>query len=172
MIFQSEHIQAIIEGRKTQTRRLVKPGDFATHFILPDYDTGETTIQSVQNHERLKWFWGKDYAVQDGRGKPGVQWCRAKKHYPAEWTAEYIDELGWNPLRIRLLEIRQERVQDISEADARAEGYPPKVFTPDEALISTGGWWYRILWDRINTRKGTRWDDNPDVWALTFEVTR
>jgi len=59
--------------------------------------------------------------------------------------------------RIRITAIRTEFLQDIGEQDAIAEGM--------------AGWAdYALVWDSINTRKGTRWADNPAVWVLTFEV--
>jgi hypothetical protein len=33
-------------------------------------------------------------------------------------------------------------------------------------------WAFIELWDRINTHKGTRWTENPNVWVLTFELVK
>lgn len=58
--------------------------------------------------------------------------------------------------RIRITRIRCERVQDISETDARAEGV--------ESVAA-----YRALWESINGKtKGARWQDNPFVWVYEF----
>lgn len=99
----------------------------------------------VFTESRTKWATGKTYAICPGRGKPGVA-------------------------RIRLLDIREEPLQDITDADAIAElgapvwkgpGNPPY----ERDLINA----FFTLWDRINSRPGQRVEDNPIVFVLTFE---
>lgn len=188
MIFSSESIAAIVQGRKTQTRRIVKPNDFALHFIIPDYGTGETSISGVVRGKRLQWAWGQDYAVCSGRGKPGVWWRPDNlswglpfvnlqfgfegEQLSAEPVLVDIQEVleaegNCKPLRIRITSIRRERVQDISEEDILAEGFTPLRHNGKNCRVHD---WYAGLWDTINTHKGTRWNDNPVVWVLTFEV--
>jgi hypothetical protein len=59
---------------------------------------------------------------------------------------------------IRVTGIRVQNLHNITEADAKAEG----VNSVEE---------YRALWDSINGKyKGCRWDDNPQVWVLEFEL--
>lgn len=62
-----------------------------------------------------------------------------------------------SPLRIRITGLRLARLQDITEEDAQAEGVP----SVEE---------YRRLWKNINKARGTRWEDNPFVWVIKFEV--
>jgi hypothetical protein len=137
MIFKQHEL--VLDGTKTQTRRVVKDSEFEQYFHsgmfgVPKYN--DDWIVRVKN-PRLKWEVGKYYAVVPKRGKPGIG-------------------------RIRLTEIRRERLQDITEEDAKAEGCEWDYFTARED--------YRLLWESINKRKGTRWEDNPEVWVLTFEV--
>jgi len=56
-------------------------------------------------------------------------------------------------------------VQQISYEDIKAEGIvkPLNWVSLDMRLV------FEALWDSINTKKGTRWEDNPEVWVLTFE---
>lgn len=171
MIFTPEHVRLIVEGRKTQTRRVVKSGE-----ELRQWDVDTPMVYYVDDgwcgHEgpgpacypgRVKWVVGRTYAVQPGRGKPAVA-------------------------RIRITDIRQERLQDISEEDAAAEGVIcPGCGDTGWILLRPSNPWsgpsehpcdcnlvkeYAKVWDRINKRKGTRWQDNPLVWALDFEVVR
>lgn len=59
--------------------------------------------------------------------------------------------------RINIKTIRRERLQELTENGARMEG------VPDVAE-------YKRLWESINDKtRGARWDDNPEVWVITFE---
>jgi hypothetical protein len=65
--------------------------------------------------------------------------------------------------------IRVERVQDISEADAWAEGFPD----PDGAnreREDRARYWFRNLWDSLNAGRGYGWDANPWVWVVGYRV--
>ena len=166
MIF--KQVDEILSGQKTQTRRVVKPGEGMYEASL--------ALTAAGN---VKWAVGKTYAVVPKRGLPGVWWKRVgtvalthngmhEYHYPSNPDAAAIalpvtradlEKRGFQPLRIRIVAIRREHLQDITEADAKAEG------------VSSKGE-YAKLWNRINKRKGTRWSDNPLVWALTFEVVK
>lgn len=194
MIF--KQIDEIVRGSKTQTRRLVgkdqgygcvKNDDPTMHigcsaeYRLPE---GYHIIRVYGPTGKLKWETGRDYAVVPGRGKPGV-WWRQTGDLPHQYAYVQPDEetgrvdYGYQPLRIRITAIRQERLQDISEEDAIAEGVEvPMQFQgdgvgnygtpPDVGQLAYEA--YRVLWYSINTRKGTRWQDNPSVWVLSFEV--
>jgi hypothetical protein len=118
------------------------------------YENGWTRHVSRVLHgdpgSRVKYEIGRTYAVQPGRGKKGIA-------------------------RIRVTGIRSERVQDITEEDAIEEGCQ-RVFE-----LEWCGWGRRILltesarerfcslWDSIQP-PGRRWDDNPLVWVIEFEL--
>jgi hypothetical protein len=91
---------------------------------------------------RVKWVVGKTYAIQPGRGKPTIG-------------------------HLRLKQIRRESLQAISIKEIWLEGFGNK-----ERKTTNEKDWYSGLWDSTNKTKGTRWEDNPDVWVLTFEVTK
>jgi len=143
MIFRQ--YEQVLKGTKTQTRRLVKPGEL---FKIDDPPYNPWPFSpTVLKDWRLKWRVGKTYAVQPGRGKKAVG-------------------------RIRITEIRRERLQDISTQDIFAEGigiewdgmfYP--ITTPDVAIEQ-----FVRLWDGIHVKPNTRWHDDPDVWVLSFEI--
>lgn len=98
--------------------------------------------------------------------------------YKAGWPLS-PPSVSWRPsifmprwaarLTLRITEVRVERVQDISEADAWAEGVKPAVsiIIPHDA----GRRAYAALWDSINGKKYP-WASNPWVWAITFEVLK
>ena len=137
MIFQHTWEQ-VLRGEKTQTRRLVKDGEtLERNYILSDGTLSPTVVFTAKG--RVKWAVGRTYAVQPGRGKKQIA-------------------------RIRLTDIRQERLQNISIEDVRSEGVSPAIAPYAHYLP------YRQLWDTIHNRPGERWIDNPLVWVLEFEV--
>jgi len=68
-------------------------------------------------------------------------------------------------ITLEVTDVRVQRVQEISEEDANAEGM---VGSPLH-----GKFWYREnfagLWDTINAKRGHPWASNPWVWAITFQ---
>ncbi|MEX4006906.1 hypothetical protein [Neoaquamicrobium sediminum] len=82
--------------------------------------------------------------------------------------------------RITLIvtDVRVQRLQEISEADAIAEGAEvsrvpgldggPMVATENPHIYATPYRWFRELWDTLNAARGYGWDANPWVAAYTF----
>lgn len=97
-----------------------------------------------------------------------------------------LDELPWrSPYhmpkwacreRLKVTEVRAQNLQDISEEDARAEGFTTETMPAringklGEATFFDPIRWYVAVWDAINPK--TPWLDNPLVWAITFERIR
>lgn len=106
-------------------------------------------------------------ADREGLESEGMGWAPSI-HMPREYSR----------ITLEIREVRAERVQDISEADAMAEGVtiPPG----QEGVVRLKGGWepvprtsYRTefsqLWETINgARPGASWQANPWVWVLTF----
>lgn len=121
-------IAELYNGTKTQTRRCQTNRDVGV------CDGEPNVITAVRRNGRVLYRVGQTYAI-----RPGM-------YEPAE-----------RDLRIRILAIREERLQAISEADAQAEGV--------NSIAE-----YEALWRSINTKKGARWEDNPLVWVYEFEA--
>lgn len=172
MIF--KQIDEILRGEKTQTRRNVKPNEYgAIPLNNPSTYSLPANVQTVYSGTRRKWQVGRDYAVQPKRGAFGIEFYPAPR--VAQWremTPDRALDDRYRPVRIRITEIRMENLQDISRLDALAEGHPFNRPVTTDAEITPHPPepldWYRALWDSINARKGMRWEDNPDVWVLTF----
>lgn len=103
-------------------------------------------------------FYRADYSADphgmDGEKSPEGkyrQW-RPSIHMP-RWASRILLEITG---------IRVERLQDISEADCRAEGLGDTV---DRAHH-----WYRVLWEQINGPGS--WEANPWVWVVEFKRIR
>ncbi len=123
MLFRSDLAQSILDGTKTQTRRVKKPGETLWVSYLQD---GKGTVTDAQG--RIKWDTNRTYAVQTKRGDRAIG-------------------------RFTLLGIKVERIDMISETDARAEGFRDR----------------EAFWDafqRINP--GASLD--AEVFVLTFEL--
>lgn len=204
MIFQQW--REILNGTKTQTRRIVKLGERALgqwghcaygnglcnktgepidkpssaqdqvpcHSIGPDDPcTGQLiTIDSVWHDSgRLKWAIGNTYAVVPKRTEGAIWWrdIESAVYYEFQqkskdgWHHDELEDAGYQQLRIRITDIRQEYLRNITEEDAVAEGCcASDVFSAVDDYVD--------LWENINNRPDVRWDDNPLVWVLTFEL--
>jgi len=88
------------------------------------------------------------------------------------WTSALFMPRWASRILLELTDVRVQRVQEISEADAKAEG----VEQANDGWHGTNGpgFNYRSsfewLWDSLNARRGFAWADNPWVWALAFHV--
>ncbi len=99
---------------------------------------------AVIEAERMRVIYqiGRTYAVCPGRGKKAVG-------------------------RIRITAIRRERLRDIDVNDAVAEGVD-YVRNPYMAIHFFQGLWQSLY----AGQPGKQWQDNPEVWVLTFELAR
>lgn len=166
ILFSGPLVRAILSGKKTQTRRLISGRALAmierdSHEILP--------CPYGQPGDRL-WVreaWGYD---QDGphsgpvlfradRDDPGIRW-RPSIHMP-RWASR---------LSLEVVEVRVQRIQDISEEDAQAEGiheHPAAKIMLDAKGTHVGA--FLMAWNAINgKRPGGSWEANPWVWAVSF----
>lgn len=97
-----------------------------------------------------------------------------KKAKPTEAWRPPMFMFRWaSRLNLELLELRVERLQDISEESYFAEGLrmPPLEDSPP-MMIDVFGWWkveFGKLWDAINKRRGFPWASNPWVWVVRFK---
>ena len=196
IIFSSESVRAILDDRKTQIRRVIKP--------QPERCKGTWN----GGHECYRWR-KREYWDNDGPCFPSRQIAEFAPHKKGEelyvketwgerddpngnthfvYLSEYdASECEWAPtnrwrspmsmqkdaarLFLRITDVRVERLQGISEKDAQAEG----AYSLGNPLMPQMGASYRLgfslLWDEINgKKKGFAWDDNPFVFVYEFEV--
>lgn len=95
-----------------------------------------------------------------GQERPHIRW-RPSIHMP-RWASR---------LTLRITDVRVQRLQEISEADARAEGAPLELRLLDSVRLGatashTGG--FERLWESIHGPDS--WASNPWVWCLSFRV--
>lgn len=95
---------------------------------------------------------------------------RAGMHMP-RWASR---------LTLTVTDVRVQRLQEISEADARAEGCPltwdGKPYDPPPPDVDSwqgyGRYSYCLLWNKLNASRGFGWEANPWIVAVTFTVER
>ncbi|MFN7883589.1 MAG: hypothetical protein ACK5PF_11335, partial [bacterium] len=92
--------------------------------------------------------------------------AQGDKPFHMAWRPSIYMPRWASRITLRITDVRVERLQDISEDDARAEGWPGPI-TETGFPIASPLAWFANVWTSINSA-GT-WDANPWVWALTFE---
>jgi hypothetical protein len=118
------------------------------------YDAGGSRAKNDAGEYENDSFWPnwpKDRPNWAGKGRPSIHMPRAASRTTLEVTG-----------------VRVERLQEISEADAEAEGVDFLRHVPDADETLTARELYRILWDSINEARGFGWNTNPWVWVIEF----
>jgi len=181
ILFSAPMVRAILDGTKTQTRRIVKPqpplacncwyrAEEKYIFAHPETVLYADPISCPygQPGERLwvKETWQNGLPLPKGGFIP---------HYRADRTEEELDAYTgkWRPsifmprwasrITLEIESVRVERLQEISAADAEAEGCEnPRIPISPNFMREV----YRGVWEHINGKES--WKQNPWVWALTF----
>ena len=197
--------QAVLEGRKTQTRRVLSTTMFFQRLkTFEGWSNEDIRAWKRSCNRQLYETQGYmlqqmlDYALSSSRYKVGEVVAVAQKYkdialdMPVELVAELIKQPGWKnkmfvkadliPHRIRITNIRIERLQDISDEDCIAEGIYPKAngrWYCYDVVIRMGVSYdpypdpreaYAALIDKISG-KGT-WESNPWVFVYDFELVK
>ena len=213
ILFNTEMVRAILEGRKTVTRRVVKPQPDERHQHKLGYVTDSTDKKTIGYfgfgideyggsiqyakppykvndilYVRETWRWlpcfecGRDlWAVPCKEGKfnhtYGNTGCYVFKADIHNCDADYFNwkssiHMPKEAARIflRVTAVRVERLQDITEEQAIAEGVT--VSEDDKEVLYTEVSEFAYLWDDTikKARRNTYgWDANPYVWVIEFE---
>ncbi len=180
ILFNGEMVRAILAGRKTQTRRVVRK-----QFSLDD--AGACIDDAIRCPYGMRGARSWDEPVchlADSKFVVGRRlWVRetwAVNPYTPEVRYRATDELwtdagplGWRPsihmpraecrILLEVVSVRVEKLNDISRGDAMAEGCP----FPNMAAGDDPRQWYSALWDQINGADS--WEANPWVWVVEFK---
>lgn len=193
-------VQAILEGRKSQTRRIVKHDLSMYHKI----DTVGKSIFTPKDKFSIRGYWMEDFNIERygesflkcPYGQPGdVLWVRESFVNFCEsikYKADSVDIPKWKDLSFKpsihmprvaariflnVENVRVERLQEITQEDAKSEGIWPAPHRPasegckphaDNSLFNDCYVCsFKTLWNQIN---GTRasWESNPWVWVVEF----
>lgn len=219
ILFSAPMVRAILEGKKTQTRRVVKPQPPASTTFA-----GEMHCSDSKHDNSFWWMTGDphdcdEWVSVEGTepffcpyGKPGDRlWVRETwtgtwhsalmhVHYAADgsenlvcapsgytipkaalsvgnWVTPLFMPRWASRITLEIVKVRVERVQDITEEDAIAEGmtcdegYYCEAPTEESEGVHrcnmTRG--FEALWNSINAKRGFGWDSNPWVWVIEFK---
>lgn len=192
MIFNGEMTRAILDGRKTQTRRPIK--------------WKQTRCTEIgEREDGSKWPWSEDaehacdfwhpcpFGAVGDRIWVRETWARynidQNSHdiaYRATTPADWPEEGRWRPsihmprwasrILLEITDVRVERLNAISEKDAAAEGVPPAgsllpdypgTFLTPKGDFATAKVAFQRLWESIYGEES--WQANGWVWVISFK---
>lgn len=185
ILFSGPMVRAILDGRKTQTRRVVKFGtrpDGNTNNEPPlnacPYGQPGDRLWVRETFATIKWPareptpYGHTDVTYRATANPAVKvdrW-RPSIHMPRKFCR----------LILEVKAVRVERLQDISISDAIAEGVEEMArlvknqheyyWVNDHTIDCTYAGGFGCLWDSLNAKRGYGWNENPWVWVIEFEV--
>lgn len=201
IIFNADMVRAVLDGRKTQTRRIMKVQPESNQLGLLRItastnrsDTGKyhwAESNATGNHVRSKLFacpygavgdrlWVRETWAEAGGSAPELQLYRA--NYPAHVPSKYEnvpppESIRWRPsihmprwasrITLEITGVRVERLQNISQEDAKAEGcwYGRGGGEPDFAVSPADH--FPTLWASIYGEES--WKADPWVWVIEFK---
>ncbi|MCK7330234.1 morphogenetic protein [Enterobacter bugandensis] len=198
MIFNGEMVRAILDGQKTQTRRIIKdcmvgrdpiskfiqigkkfigcypedvpelirecspygvPGDriwVRETFQGPLFDFEQ--MEAYQ--EDSSKFKKPEFCVYKADGKPAPEFFDADENLHCCWRPSIHMPRWASRIKLEITDVRVERLNDISEEDARSEGISgSSAHDVKEA--------YAALWRSIYGSDS--WQANPWVWVIVFK---
>jgi len=193
ILFNGEMVRANLSGRKTQTRRVIKPQPYDK---LDNWRGDNTPCVFISTNT------GPDKRICPYGGPGDRLWVResfssgaadynkiSTKRRRLLYKADHPNHKGlmaqWRPsifmprwasrTTLEIIRVWVERIKDINEADAKAEGVQPYEVehqnTAGRLLPSSRLYvrQFRALWNSINAKRGYGWDVNPWVWGIEFK---
>ena len=165
ILFKTEMVRAILDGRKSCTRKVVKPqptARYGVQCIKPPYQPGDILYVRETWKRALNGYyyyedWQRDDIADITKWKPSI-------HMPKEAARIWLN----------VTNVRVERLQQITEVGIREEGIEvnPNECAGKFDFISELFLLFQKLWDStIKKSDLTRygWDANPWVWVIEFE---
>lgn len=190
ILFNTEMVQAILDGRKTCTRRIVKNVSCRTYRIEPVYENGRFQFDCFYSSYVVALDAYADFCmpclppyqqgdilyVRETWSHPIVPSDKNRYVYRADEVAEdgFKNEAHiWHPsihmpkeaarIWLRVTDVRAERLQDMTDDDAEAEG----CFDYTSTALGFPDVWDSTIKKSDIGRCG--WAANPWVWVVEFE---
>ena len=186
-------VKAILDGKKTMTRRVIKPQPID---VIPMTDIKDGWVALIEtNPNRGKWIKCRYGQVGDRLWVRETWWTPPhnkidknpaivsyKEIIYSSIGGDATDRNRWYPsifmprwasrITLEITDIRVERLQEITEEDAKDEGIKVIDKTPD-GMYSPPNYpdihrdIFIGLWDSLNAKY--RWESNPFVWCISFK---
>jgi len=187
MIFTTESVRAILDGRKTMTRRVIKLRDGESYdrstgcAYIPYKTSRVIKCPYGQVGDRLwvkeTWTMLSDYEVVDtleggmaiGGDFPVYKAGGEKIPQSVKWTSPLFMPRWASRITLEITGVRVERLQEITREDCYKEGITnfreilPMIAPLHDPLNS-----FKSIWDSISAKRGYGWDTNCWVWVISF----
>ncbi len=202
IIMTAESVRAILDGRKTQTRRGIKPQPDAKGYV--DAVSNIDGPIKIDIHELLclaaykpgDVLWVREtFNRTNPNGKHGIYYYKADGDSPSLANPTGISTYArlWKPpihmpraaarIFLRVTGVRAERVQEISDSDTISEGITPirvegstnyRDYDQYEAACAEATREaYQVLWDSINRRRDKgAYAWEKNPWVWVYEFER
>lgn len=207
ILFSAPMVRAILDGRKTQTRRLVREQDLCVddgEAFFPPYLTGEPEPCNVPCPYgpvgRRLWV-RETWRVDTGNEGTSCVMYRADANPSTDgykWNPSLLMPRWASRITLEVVSVRVERLQDITEEDAKAEGVEPYESSGSYAVLCKDGRFYNCYaepeaddedvhaWVKTPVEvlftakqqfarlwddingKRAPWSSNPWVWRIEF----
>lgn len=182
ILFSAPMVRAILEGRKTQTRRIWKqPTDLVLKgdYLYKDAHAAKDGWNPIAREEIIcpygrtgDHLWVRE--TFSDNGKRGFLY-RATDGEMLKWKPSIYMPRRASRIDLLIKTVRVERLHDITEEDALAEGVQDDLIGTDFSSPPPGPGvyiagpitWFAQLWSRINGIEN--WRENPWVWVIEFE---
>ena len=194
ILFNTEMVRAIFEGRKTQTRRVVKePVSISSKILQEPRPHSPMIMHKGCWYKPTEWspygkvgdrLWVRETWAYTNDSDINIIWDRDilyratdQDHYPNKWKSPIFMHRWASRITLEITDIRIERIKDISIEDIQREGLVDEcdetVLTNGEYSYHKSGQWLKDiwinLWNSINEKRGYGWNENPWVWMIEFK---
>lgn len=197
ILFNTEMVQAILEGRKTVTRRVIKPQPIAgirkSVFVPSGIEDGHgreiKLLYKVEDILYVRETWSIHECVKCQAGMPALGGeCKCEYVYRASYGAT---DFRWKPsihmpkeaarIFLKVTDVRVERLQDITPTQCLKEGCNAKQissymkqlpFSNDDNFFISYRLSFKDIWDSTIKKQDLDkygWEGNPWVWVIEFE---
>lgn len=191
ILFSEKMVRAILAGKKSQTRRIVNPQPHAgireSVFVKSGIEDGHgREIKSPYGYIGDILWVRESWQAQN---TSGLWWHEVPRNDRPLWNWAFTNPVEpafesmpprWIPsihmprmacrIELEITELRIERLNNISEGDAIAEGC--QAWIENGQATDTAISDYAHLWNEINLERGYSWESNPFVWVVSFQPAR